>query len=369
MATPEHVPAITTTYPVAEHELVQWLRETALVDPAGMPLLVFHATDADFDRFEFTEDIGFHFGTRGIANSRLVHMASDEDCGLPEGANVRPAALRIQRALRLPDLHTWAPNACAGALHRAGVITDEERQQADYVDRETMRDWLAAKGYDAIVYANETEAGGDSFIVFDADQVYPAAHLLSICQQWPDNLALPTEPLRKKPMSTTPLPSLNENRKADRAAMTKAIQDLVAEYGFTHETTIEGTGRGERIRIDITTARGLCVAVDLEAKSGQPNVHVLPWHVRWPETETRLDAGFCVVGGDVNPYHRQKATAVAYGFGQLMTGLRRGFEMVKDGSAFEAPRQVQRNDASAGAGSPPAQVEDQEEVETERPRG
>ena len=76
--------------------------------------------------------------------------------------------------MRLPDLHTWGPDDVLDALVQAGVVDSETAQSVGTVDRETVRDLLAAKGYDSIVYPNATEGGGDSWIVFDPDRIRPA---------------------------------------------------------------------------------------------------------------------------------------------------------------------------------------------------
>lgn len=75
----------------------------------------------------------------------------------------------------MSDLHDWAPDAVVNELVDLGVISPEQADVTQLVDRDQVRDWLAAKGYDGIVYANETEGGrDDSYIVFDPSQVKSA---------------------------------------------------------------------------------------------------------------------------------------------------------------------------------------------------
>lgn len=131
----------------------------------GEAVKAFHGTDADFDQFDQTNDIGFHFGSAEIADGRLRQMG-DEEGEYPEGSNIKPVVLDIKNPLRLPDLHTWDPDEVARALADQGIITPEEAE-VELVDQDQVQAWLAAKGYDAIVYANETEGTGDSYIVFD----------------------------------------------------------------------------------------------------------------------------------------------------------------------------------------------------------
>jgi hypothetical protein len=142
----------------------RWFGDSKVVDEAGRPQPVYHATDADFTEFQRSEDIGFHFGPTHAANVR-ARQAQLED------ASIMPAYLRIEKPLRMPDLHTWAPRDVAANLVSLDVITQEQADQAGEIGREQVRDWLAAKGYDGIVYENETEGGDDSYIVFDSQSV------------------------------------------------------------------------------------------------------------------------------------------------------------------------------------------------------
>ena len=149
-----------------------------VVDQAGRPLVLYHGTDAKFDVFERSDDIGFHFGPRETAEARL------RQAGMRNG-RLMPVHVAISNPLRLPDLHTWAPNPVLAALEDAGVITGEQADAVDSVDRETVRTLLASKGYDGIVYANKTEGGGDSYIAFRPEQVRNADKpIASITATW-----------------------------------------------------------------------------------------------------------------------------------------------------------------------------------------
>lgn len=144
-----------------------WFGDSKATDLYGLPLIAHHGTDADFDTFEFTEDIGFHFGSAETAATR-VRQAEMED------GKTLAVYLRIRNPLRLPDLHTWSPSSVVGALFDAGVISSEQADEAGLVDREQVAAWLHAKGYDGIVYSNITEAGGDSWIAMQPEQIKSA---------------------------------------------------------------------------------------------------------------------------------------------------------------------------------------------------
>lgn len=146
------------------HCFSAWFKASKVVDELGMPLVYYHATDADFSEFKYSEDIGFHFGSRECANARAMQAEL-------ENAVVMPVYLSLQNPLRMRDLQTWGPNEVAGDLFDLGVISAEECDSVEIVDREQVAQWLAAKGFDSIVYANETEGGGDSFIAMHGAQI------------------------------------------------------------------------------------------------------------------------------------------------------------------------------------------------------
>ena len=133
-------------------------------------IVAFHGTDTEFEEFGLTNDIGYHFGSVATAERRLLMIGGGD---WPRGANVRPVLLNIRRPLRLPDLLDWNPRAVSTALADAGVISSEQADATEIIDQEQVATWLHQAGYDAIIYTNATEEGGDSWIVFDGDQIAP----------------------------------------------------------------------------------------------------------------------------------------------------------------------------------------------------
>lgn len=151
----------------------RWFGDSKVVDEKGRPLVVYHGTEADFEAFGRSEDIGFHFGTRAQATSRV----SDEGRIL-EGARLMPVHLKIENPYRMPDLNIWEPGNVLTQLELDGILTREQANAADIVDREFVRNALAAKGYDGIVYKNGVEGkadpAADSYIVFSPEQIKSA---------------------------------------------------------------------------------------------------------------------------------------------------------------------------------------------------
>lgn len=117
-----------------------------------------------------------------------------------------------------------------------------------------------------------------------------------------------------------------ERRKADRLSMAKAIEQIAQKHGATCEVE----GDGHEMHVYVFHPSGLAVTLWLDGKSTQPDVHIIPWHIKYG-CAGRLASSF----GDVNPYHRQKATHVRHGWDALAAEIERGFSAAADGSAFE----------------------------------
>lgn len=147
-------------------EFKKWFGRS-VAEKNGRPEVLYHGTDEVFSEFERSEDIGFHFGPKATAEARL-------DQGKFNPRILMPVYLSVQRPLVLNDLHTWSPKNVLAALVDHFVITKAQADTIDVVDRETVRDLLARRGYDGIVYRNDTEGGGESYIVFRSEQVKSA---------------------------------------------------------------------------------------------------------------------------------------------------------------------------------------------------
>ena len=129
-----------------------------------------------------------------------------------------------------------------------------------------------------------------------------------------------------------------ERRKADRLAMASAVHALALEYGC--EAAIEDKPYGDlspqESCVRIRANRGLCLTVDFDGRSPQPDVHVLSWHMA-TDTDARLADAFCP---SLNTSHYCKATDVAYGFDHLLATLRKRLALAQSGEAFSAEREA-----------------------------
>lgn len=128
----------------------QWFGKSKVVDAQGRPLIQYHGTFADFNKFELSEsfDGAFHFGTAAAANARNAYWLDGADMAVAK-PNVMPVYLCVENPKRLDfdPLYEdeWAP-----------IIAQAQ-----------------AEGHDGIVYPNDVE-GGESWAVWRPEQVKSA---------------------------------------------------------------------------------------------------------------------------------------------------------------------------------------------------
>jgi len=195
-------------------EFKRWFGDSKVVNADGTPRVVYHGTTKDFDvpkvsykREEYAK-FGFHVGTEEAANTRLVQTEGLE----AQGANIMPIYVRAENPLRMDEnrLGRWGIDDIMSA-----VMEKAERGEIDGVSPDAIDDffndrfdieaevgvennlaeprvwqddgmWMPGErssylkaflqqlGYDSIVYNNEFEGGGDSYILLDANQVKSA---------------------------------------------------------------------------------------------------------------------------------------------------------------------------------------------------
>lgn len=127
---------------------------------------------------------------------------------------------------------------------------------------------------------------------------------------------------------------LSVKRQADRLKMAQALTQLALDHDCTVQRTQGGTYPGPRcIQLALRAPGGLSVTVNLDAASWQPDTYVLNWHIASDSDRKLAPYPF---GGSVNPHHFCKATYVAQGFKHLVEQLRKGLEMAKNGTAYQA---------------------------------
>ena len=175
----------------------------------------YHSTFDDFEEFDFTKsDFGMHFGTKESAMNRIeVKIREDNFQGgfVLKNKKDNPILLEVEldykNPLKLKENRTgaWLPyDIVREVIEQAekedlkGItdkeiddyyqdelnhndilfvdVGDEEEYDGEMYSQEIkehyfVRNWLESKGYDAIIYENEFEKGGESIIVFRKEQI------------------------------------------------------------------------------------------------------------------------------------------------------------------------------------------------------
>lgn len=122
--------------------------------------------------------------------------------------------------------------------------------------------------------------------------------------------------------------TLSERYKADRAVMASELQALVGDCGAT---VVDVVTHPTEVLIRVCAPGGLGVFVELEQRNPcGTDQYMLSWCMDGT-TELKLSDDF---PGQVNTYHRRKATTFASGYEDLKDKLRSCLKMAADGSAY-----------------------------------
>lgn len=181
---------------VANAAFARWFGNSIVVNADGSPRVVFHGTMAPegFDVFkEPTSELGFHFGTLEQASKfvadRTIEMkrASAARSGFvdPWKPRIYAVYLSIQQPLALGDLGDWTAFSVGEALRAARIISLSEHERVmkawDTLESNAqtkalaiVKHYLDRDGYDGIVYDNDAEGPGESYLVWHPEQVKSA---------------------------------------------------------------------------------------------------------------------------------------------------------------------------------------------------
>ena len=138
----------------------------------------YHGTHDTFESFDpSTQDFGTHVGSRPTAANTRLKPPGEE--AFSEGANVLPLKVRLGNSVRINDLGEWDYQDVINELERAGALkkSDADLLHDRYVesggeyDDEALRKHLRKNGVDSLVYRNEYEYGGDSYIMLDPKDI------------------------------------------------------------------------------------------------------------------------------------------------------------------------------------------------------
>ncbi len=134
---------------------------------------------------------------------------------------------------------------------------------------------------------------------------------------------------------------LTERRAADRTIMAAKIIDLAKAFpGVTVALPPADSIPPRRVEVFIEGPRGLCVWIDFDGQSRQPDCYCMPWYIS-SDSDARLSDHFGrLAGASVNPHHFAKCTAFAEGFDELCRRLSDCLAAACDGSAFDPEREA-----------------------------
>jgi hypothetical protein len=184
-------------------EFKQWFEGSEVVNPDGSPKVMYHSTLEDFNEFDRTSDLGYHFGSAFVANTRIDEASLGRGKGEEKttGANIMPVYLSIKNPLFLrKDLGAWVPEKVIGLIYdeiglSAKQVSELSRLSAEAIKNgikeesrikaerkisklrsyetaaifskqskpfyDEMRKVLESKGYDGLKYINTFEGEGE----------------------------------------------------------------------------------------------------------------------------------------------------------------------------------------------------------------
>jgi hypothetical protein len=159
----------------------KWFGESKVMDKDGMSLVVTHASKKrDITAFspEYKTELssmGFHFGTDEQANFRTKQFDFKGD------GETGQYYLSINNPLRVSHMASFAPDHLSDQMIDMGLLEDgayeDIQSEADYnavAVGDRLVSILEDAGYDGLVYENEREGAGDSFVPFRPNQIKSA---------------------------------------------------------------------------------------------------------------------------------------------------------------------------------------------------
>ncbi|MEN6535028.1 MAG: hypothetical protein ABFD89_15290 [Bryobacteraceae bacterium] len=112
---------------------------------------------------------GIHVGTTREQAENAARNFKDKQAGW----NVKQYALNVKNPLRLNDNDVYGARSMAEALTARGMMDNAEAMSIRDTpeDAQKVIDAIKSKGYDSIVYQNDAEGEGDSYVVLDQGQL------------------------------------------------------------------------------------------------------------------------------------------------------------------------------------------------------
>lgn len=149
-------------------EFRAWFAGSKVVDAKGNPLLVFHATNKDFQNFSrdkldssgtsiSTNLLGFFFTNSADVASTYIAKNFDPTKGFKQNAHIKMFFLKMRKPLYISERQYW------------NLARTSRQEITDYVDR------LKGASYDGIIMPSvwRGKGKGYDFVVFDDANIRP----------------------------------------------------------------------------------------------------------------------------------------------------------------------------------------------------
>jgi hypothetical protein len=161
-------------------EFKRFFGDSKVVDADGKPLVVSHISKAEptvFDKKYKTDlsSMGFHFGTKEQAEFRGTQYDFES-----RSPTMGDYYLSIQNPLEVSHMASFAPDHLADQMMDMDLITEEKYEsfRNKYRDEPdigaALVKILQKAGYDGLVYSNEMEGAGNSYVPFEPTQIKSA---------------------------------------------------------------------------------------------------------------------------------------------------------------------------------------------------
>jgi hypothetical protein len=147
--------------------------------------IVYHGTTNSTENYippiiNFEDEVGAHFGSTIEQAENAIKRQNELSNGSDNG-RVLKYQITIKNALKVPDIGRWYPNSVFDDIIEP---SDLKYAKTEYykglgeleINNRTAEDIIKIfndNGYDGLVYDNQYEGSGESYIVFNKQQIKP----------------------------------------------------------------------------------------------------------------------------------------------------------------------------------------------------
>ncbi len=126
---------------------------------------------------------------------------------------------------------------------------------------------------------------------------------------------------------------LKRSRKKDREIMMRALERLCKRFNIAYNIHSKWLGQPRVCAIELEGPTGLTTVVDFDGEDGLQEYFLVSWHMAVGTPKEIIIKGD--FAGDINAYHRRKATDVFRGFEVLLRHMSVRLQRIAEGSATE----------------------------------